>query len=92
MILCDLVKLEFNDGSISEKTIDLCTSISAKSHWDTKKAIELLRASAIYAEEKGFSQVLLEHVDKVINTVDADWFKKSVPRIAFHKKQYYLRF
>ena len=76
MILCDRVKLAFNEGSIIEETINLCAAISAKSHGDARKAIELLRASAIYAEENGFSQVLPEHINKVFDTVDADRFEK----------------
>src|SRR5271157_1867398 len=86
MILCDRVKLAFNEGSIIEETINLCAAISAKSHGDARKAIELLRASAIYAEENGFSQVLPEHIDQVFDTVDADRFEKLVPGMAFHKK------
>ena len=86
MILCDRVKLAFNEGSIIEETINLCAAISAKSHGDARKAIELLRASAIYAEENRFSQVLPEHIDKVFDTVDSDRFEKLVPGMAFHKK------
>jgi hypothetical protein len=37
-----------------------------------------LRASAIYAEENGFSQVLPEQMDKIFDTVDADRFEKLV--------------
>jgi cell division control protein 6 len=55
--------LAFNKGSIIEETINPCAAISAKSHGDARKAIELLRASAIYAEEHGFSQVLPEYID-----------------------------
>ena len=62
--MCDRVKLAFNKGSIIEETIDLCAAISAKAHGDAGKAIELLRASAIYAEEHGFSKVLPEHLMK----------------------------
>lgn len=86
MILCDRVKLAFNDGAILNETIELCAAISAKSHGDARKAIELLRASAIYAEEHGFSQVLPEHIDEAFDTVDVDRFERLVPGMAFHKK------
>jgi Cdc6-like AAA superfamily ATPase len=39
---------------VKEETIDLCAAISAKSHGYARKANELLRASAIYAEESEF--------------------------------------
>jgi cell division control protein 6 len=78
--------LAFNEGAIIEETINLCAAISAKSHGDARKAIELLRASAIYAEENGFSQVLPEHMNKMFDTIDADRFEKLVSGIAFHKK------
>jgi len=45
-----------------------------------------LRASAIYAEENGFSQVLPEQMDKIFDTVDADRFEKLVFWMVFHKK------
>jgi len=56
--------LAFNEGSIIEETINKCAAISDKSHGNVQKAIELLRASAIYAEEHGFSKVLPEHLMK----------------------------
>jgi Cdc6-like AAA superfamily ATPase len=50
MILGGCVKLAFNEGFIIEEIINLCAAISAKSYGAARKAIELLRASAIYAE------------------------------------------
>lgn len=53
---------------------------------DAGKAIELLRASATYAEEHGFSQVLPEHIDGAFNEVDIDWFLTLAPAMPLHKK------
>ena len=46
----------------------------------------MLRASAIYAEERGFSQVLPEHMDGAFNEVDIDRFLTLVPAMPLHKK------
>jgi archaeal cell division control protein 6 len=86
MILTDRVKLAFHEGTIDKEVIDLCGAHSAKDHGDARKAIELLRASAVYAEQNGYSQLLPEHVDKVLDTIDYDRFEKFVPGMALHKK------
>jgi len=86
MILDDRVQLAFYDGAIDNEAIGLCAAISAKDHGDARKAIELLRAAAIYAEENGFPQVLSEHIDGVLDTIDFDRFEKLVPSMALHKK------
>ncbi len=86
MILCDCVKLAFYKGAILEETVNLCAAISARVHGDARKAIELLRASAIYAEEHGLSQVLPEHIDGAFNEVDIDRFLTLAPAMPLHKK------
>ncbi len=86
MILCDRVKLAFYEGAILEETVNLSAAISARVHGDARKAIELLRASAIYAEEHGFLQVLPEHIDGAFNEVDIDRFLTLAPAMPLHKK------
>lgn len=86
LILCDRVKLAFFPGAISNGTIELCAAISAKAHGDARKAIDLLRVAAIYAEENGFSQVLPEHIDKAFEDIDGDRMLKFVPKLALHDK------
>jgi archaeal cell division control protein 6 len=86
MILNDRVQLAFCDGGISPWAIDLCAAISAKDHGDARKAIELLRAAAIYAEENDFAQVLPEHIEEIVDTLDFDRFERIVPSLALHKK------
>lgn len=85
-ILCDRVKLAFYPGAISPETIDLCASISAQVHGDARKAIDLLRAAAIYAEENGFSVVLPEHVDKAFDGVEGDKYEQITSKFALHDK------
>jgi len=86
LILCDRVKLAFHPGAISPETIDLCASISAKVHGDARKAIDLLRAAAIYAEENDYSIVLPEHVDKAFDGIDEDKYEQLSSKMALHDK------
>ncbi len=86
MILFDRVKIAFNPGAVSNETIELCAAISAKAHGDARKAIDLLRAAAIYAEENGYEQVLPEHIDKAFEELDGDRMIKFIPKLALHDK------
>jgi len=86
LILCDRAKLAFYDGAISNETIEVCAAISARVHGDARKAIELLRAASIYAEEQGFDKVLPEHIDGAFDLIDVDRFMKIVPGMPIQKK------
>jgi len=85
-ILCDRVKLAFYPGAISNDTIRVCASISIQAHGDARKAIDLLRAAAIYAEEHDFSQVLPEHIGKAFDGLDSDKYEQITMKMALHDK------
>jgi cell division control protein 6 len=85
-ILCDRVKVSFYKGAISNETVELCAAISAKSHGDARKAIELLRAASLYAEENGFSEVLPEHIDKAMQAIGEDKIMKFATMLPLHGK------
>jgi len=85
-ILCDRVKLAFFKGAIANETIELCAAISARAHGDARKAIDLLRAASLYAEENDFSQVLPEHIDKAFEGLDDDRLMRIVTNLPLHDK------
>jgi len=85
-ILCDRVKLAFYDGAVLPETVDLCAVISARVHGDARKAIELLKSAAIYAEENGFDKVLPEHVDKAFEDNDIDRITALAANLPLHDK------
>lgn len=85
-ILCDRAKLAFYDGAISNDTIELCAAISARVHGDARKAIELLKSAAIYAEENGLTEVLPEHVGIADDDNDLDRILTLVSDLPLHDK------
>lgn len=85
-ILCDRVKLAFFKGAIANETIELCAAISARAHGDARKAIDLLRAASLYAEENDFSLVLPEHIDKAFEGLDDDRLMRIVTNLPLHDK------
>lgn len=85
-ILYDRVKLAFYDGAVLPETVDLCAVISARVHGDARKAIELLKSAAIYAEENGFDKVLPEHVDKACDNGDTDRIAALAANLPLHDK------
>jgi len=86
MILCDRVKLAFYEGAIEDETVDMCAKISAKVHGDARKAIDLLKSAATFAEKNGYSQVKPEHIDKAFDILEEDSILSIVDSFPLHDK------
>ena len=90
LILKERAKLAFIDGTVSDETISLCAAYAAQDHGDARKAISHLKTAAIYAEENGFSEVLPEHVEATLGSVDIDRYSKMVESLTLHEKIVFL--
>ncbi len=90
LILKERAKLAFKEGTIEDETIQLCAAYSAQDHGDARKAIAHLKTAAIYAEENGYSQVLIEHVKITLDSVDIDRHQVMVQNLTLHEKLIYL--
>jgi Cdc6-like AAA superfamily ATPase len=86
MILCDRIKLAFYKVTILTEIVNLSAAISTRVHRDSRKAIKLLWASVIYAEEHCFSRILPEYIDGAFSEVDIDRFLTLAPSMPLHKK------
>ena len=86
MILNERVKIAFNDGVVPQETINLCAAYAAQDHGDARKAIKHLKMAAAYAEENNFSQVLPEHVDVTLESVDVDRIQDMAMYLPLHEK------
>jgi archaeal cell division control protein 6 len=86
MILADRAKSAFYDGAIAEETVNLCAVISARVHGDARKAIDLLKSAATYAEKNCFSRVLPEHIDKAVEILEEDKILSFVDTLPLHDK------
>lgn len=86
MILCDRVKLAFYEGAIEDEAVSVCAKISAEVHGDARKAIDLLKAAATFAENNGFSKVEPGHIGKACEIFDEDGILSIVEDFPLHDK------
>jgi len=71
-ILQERAKLSFNEGSISEAAVNLCSAIAGREHGDARKAIDLLRVAAELAEREGATKVDEKHVRESEDRIERD--------------------
>jgi cell division control protein 6 len=86
LILNERVKIAFIDDAVPEETIKLISAYAAQDHGDARKAIKHLKVAAAYAEDNGYSQVLPEHVETTLESVDVDRVLEIVPNFPLHEK------
>jgi cell division control protein 6 len=86
MILNERVKIAFCDGVVPQETINLCAAYAAQDHGDARKAIKHLKMAAVYAEENDFFQVLPEHVEETLKSLDVDRIQDMAMYLPLHEK------
>jgi cell division control protein 6 len=85
-ILLERSKLAFNDGAISEATINLCAAMSGREHGDARKAIDLLRIAAELAERDHSSSVDEKHVRAAQEKMEKDNNLEVIKNATTHTK------
>lgn len=85
-ILLERSKLAFNDGAISEATINLCAAMSGREHGDARKAIDLLRIAAELAERDHLSSVDEKHVRAAQEKMEKDNNLEVIKNATTHTK------
>jgi archaeal cell division control protein 6 len=71
-ILHERAKAAFNEGAISDATVNLCAAIAGREHGDARKAINLLRVSAELADREGATRVDEKHVRAGEDRIERD--------------------
>lgn len=86
-ILHERAKLAFNDGAITDATINLCAAMAGREHGDARKAITLLRVAAELAERENAGKVEEKHVrsaeDKIEKDTNYEILKNAPPHNKF---------
>lgn len=85
-ILLERSKLAFNEGAISEATINLCAAMSGREHGDARKAIDLLRIAAELAERDHSSSVDEKHVRAAQEKMEKDNNLEVIKNATTHTK------
>lgn len=86
-ILSERAKIAFNDGAVTDATINLCAAMAGREHGDARKAIDLLRVAAELAEREGAQKVEEKHVrasqEKIEKDVTFDIIKNAPTHTKF---------
>ena len=61
-ILRERVELSMRPGSVGDDVIGLCAALAAAEHGDARRALDLLRVAAEYADREGSPKVMERHV------------------------------
>jgi cell division control protein 6 len=85
-ILFDRSKLAFNEGSISQGSINLCAAIAGKENGDARKAIDLLRVAAEIAERERATVVTEEHIRDAQEKIEKDTNYEIIKNSTTHTK------
>jgi cell division control protein 6 len=85
-ILFDRSKLAFNEGSISQGSINLCAAIAGKENGDARKAIDLLRVAAEIAERERATTVTEEHIRDAQEKIEKDTNYEIIKNSTTHTK------
>ena len=85
-ILSERASLAFDKGILEEGVVSYCAAIVAKNGGDARRAIELLRMSAVIAERNGDSKVTEAHVKASKNVFEADAMTEVIRTLNLHSK------
>lgn len=85
-ILSERSKIAFNDGAITDASINLCAAIAGREHGDARKAIDLLRVAAELAERAHAAKVEEKHVRAAQEKIEKDTNLEVIRNATLHEK------
>jgi cell division control protein 6 len=85
-ILYDRAKLAFNDGAISQASINLCAAVAGRENGDARKAIDLLRVAAEIAERERSLMVTENHIRDAQEKIEKDTNYEIIKNSTTHTK------
>jgi cell division control protein 6 len=85
-ILNERSQLAFNDGSISQSSINLCAAVAGKENGDARKAIDLLRVAAEIAERERATVVIEKHIREAQEKIEKDTNLEVIKNSTTHTK------
>lgn len=85
-ILNERSRLAFNDGAISQSSINLCAAVAGKENGDARKAIDLLRVAAEIAERERAKMVTEKHIREAQEKIEKDTNLEVIKNSTTHTK------
>ncbi|MGN6347119.1 MAG: Cdc6/Cdc18 family protein [Candidatus Nitrosocosmicus sp.] len=85
-ILNERSQLAFNDGAISQSSINLCAAVAGKENGDARKAIDLLRVAAEIAERERATVVIEKHIREAQEKIEKDTNLEVIKNSTTHTK------
>jgi cell division control protein 6 len=85
-ILFERSELSFQEGSLSESALSVCSAIAAAEHGDARRALDLLRVAGEVAERRGDIIVNEEHVREAEKHIEHNRVVEAVTNLTLHSK------
>jgi archaeal cell division control protein 6 len=85
-ILLERSKLSFNEGSLSESALNVCSALAAAEHGDARRALDLLRVAGEVAERQGAQMVTENHVKEAERNIEHNRVVEALKNLTLHSK------
>lgn len=85
-ILLERSKLCFNEGSLSETALNVCSALAAAEHGDARRALDLLRVAGEVAERQGAKKVTEDHVKEAERSIEHNRVVEALKNLTLHSK------
>jgi len=85
-ILLERSKLSFQEGSLSDAALSICSALAAAEHGDARRALDLLRVAGEVAERRGSKLVSEEHVREAEKHIEHDRVVEALKNLTLHSK------
>jgi len=85
-ILLERSKLSFNEGSLSEAALNVCSALAAAEHGDARRALDLLRVAGEVAERQKAEIITEEHVKEAERNIEHNRIVEALNNLTLHSK------
>jgi archaeal cell division control protein 6 len=85
-ILLERSKLSFNEGSLSEAALNVCSALAAAEHGDARRALDLLRVAGEVAERQGAETITAVHVKEAEENIEHNRVVEALKNLTLHSK------
>jgi len=85
-ILLERSRLSFNQGSLSEAALNVCSAMAAAEHGDARRALDLLRVAGEVAERQGAQTVTEDHVKEAERNIEHNRVVEALENLTLHSK------
>ena len=85
-ILLERSKLSFQEGSLSDAALSICSALAAAEHGDARRALDLLRVAGEVAERQGAKIITEEHVKDAEKHIEHNRVVEALQNLTLHSK------